>query len=108
MGPLIQTTLALLLVLGLIFGFAFLIRKVQTNTPGNQDLIHIKSTLALGPKERLSLIEIDGTWILIGITPHSINHLHTLPQPPQNSPIPGVNSAKSWLQTYLLKNKKDA
>jgi flagellar protein FliO/FliZ len=106
MGPLVQTTLSLLLVLGLIVGFAYLIRKVQTNIPGNQDLIHLKSSISLGAKERLALVEIDGNWILVGITAHSVNHLLTLPHPPTISET-SSDPAQSWLQTYLLKNKKN-
>jgi flagellar protein FliO/FliZ len=68
MNPLIQTSLALLVVLGVIAGFAYLIRRVQLKLPGNQSLIHIKSSIALGSKERLALIEVNGEWILIGIT----------------------------------------
>ena len=43
MNPLIQTSLSLLVVLGVIVGFAYVIRRVQLKLPGNQSLIHIKS-----------------------------------------------------------------
>jgi len=101
MGPLVQTSLSLLLVLAVIVGFAYVIRRVQTNLPGNQSLIHIKSSIALGSKERLALVEVGGTWVLLGITASSINHLMTLPNPPE-LPEDTSTPQPSWLQTYLL------
>jgi flagellar protein FliO/FliZ len=104
MGPLVQTSLSLLLVLVVIVGFAFLIRRIQTNLPGNHSLIHIKSSIALGSKERLALVEVGGTWVLLGITASSINHLMTLPNPPEIAE--GQTDAnQSWLKTYLLTKK---
>jgi flagellar protein FliO/FliZ len=104
MNPLIQTSLSLLVVLGVIVGFAYVIRRVQLKLPGNQSLIHIKSSIALGSKERLALIEVNGEWILIGITSSSINHIVTLQNPPEiNEELNTSNP--SWLQTYLPTKK---
>jgi flagellar protein FliO/FliZ len=105
MNPLIQTSLSLILVLAVIVGCAYFIRRLQLKLPGNQSLIHIKSSVALGSRERLALIEVNGQWILIGITSTSINHILTLPNPPE-----GIDnteqSQQSWLHTYLLEKKK--
>jgi len=105
MGPLVQTTLSLLLVLGVILGFAYLVRRIQSKLPGNPSLIHVKSSIALGSKERLALVEVNGTWVLLGITSASINHVLTLPNPP-DMPEDSVTSNKSWLQTYLSEKKE--
>jgi flagellar protein FliO/FliZ len=108
MNPLIQTSLSLLVVLGVIVGFAYVIRRLQLKLPGNQSLIHVKSSIALGSKERLALIEVNGEWILIGITGSSINHILTLQRPPDIN-LETSTSNPSWLQTYLTikKNSKD-
>jgi flagellar protein FliO/FliZ len=104
MNPLIQTSLSLLVVLGVIVGFAYVIRRVQLKLPGNQSLIHIKSSIALGSKERLALIEVNGEWILIGITGSSINHIVTLQHPPEiNEELNTSNP--TWLQSYLPTKK---
>ena len=104
MNPLIQTSLSLLVVLGVIVGFAYVIRRVQLKLPGNQSLIHIKSSIALGSKERLALIEVNGEWILIGITGSSINHIMTLQNPPEiNEELSSSNP--TWLQSYLPTKK---
>ncbi len=105
MGPLLQTTLSLLLVLGVILGFAYLVRRIQSKLPGNPSLIHVKSSIALGSKERLALVEVSGTWVLLGVTSTSINHLMTLPNPPDIAED-SATSNKSWLQTYLSEKKE--
>lgn len=40
--------------------------------------MHITHQLALGAKERLVCVEVDGTRLLLGITPHTISTLHVL------------------------------
>lgn len=104
MNPFIQTSLSLLIVLGIIVGFAFLIRRVQQKLPGTQGLIKIKSSVALGPKERLALVEVNNQWILVGVTSSSINHIMTLPNAPELDLEPSENKG-TWLQKYLPEKK---
>jgi flagellar protein FliO/FliZ len=104
MNPFIQTSLSLLVVLAIIVGFAFILKRIQQKLPGNSSLIQIKSSVSLGPKERLALVEINHQWILIGITNSSINHIITL----QNAPDMETNLTQpkeSWLQKYLPEKK---
>ena len=37
--------------------------------------------VALGPKERLVLVEIGETWLVLGVAPGQVNTLHTLAKP---------------------------
>lgn len=100
MNPLIQTSLSLLVVLGVIGACAYAIRRLQLKLPGNQHLITVKSAISLGSKERLVLVEVGGQWLLIGITSSAIQHIYTLPHPPD---VPDVSTTgnPSWLKTYL-------
>lgn len=51
---------------------------------------HLRSvaSLALSPQTRLVTVEVGSgearQWLVLGVTPHSINHLHTMP--PQADP----------------------
>lgn len=40
--------------------------------------IHITHQLAIGSKERLLCVEIEGKRLLLGMTPHTISMLHVL------------------------------
>ena len=54
-GQLLQLLLGLLLVIGLIFLLAWLMRRVQRIGPGNGQVIELVGSRALGPRDRLGL-----------------------------------------------------
>ncbi len=80
-GQLTQLVLGLLLVLGLIFLLAWLLRRVQNAAPGSGQVIEILGSRNLGPRDRLLLIQVGKEQILIGHTPGSIEALHVLAEP---------------------------
>ena len=80
-GSLLSAVLALMLVVGLILGLAWLLRRMPGNAfNGSQGLRPIAS-LAVGTKERLMVVEVGGEQLLIGIAAGGIQLLHKLPQP---------------------------
>ena len=80
-GQLTQLVLGLLLVIGLIFVLAWLMRRVQRIGPGNGQVIELVGSRALGPRDRLVLVQVGEEQILLGITPGRITPLHVLKQP---------------------------
>lgn len=80
-GQLTQLVLGLLLVVGLIFVLAWLMRRVQRIGPGNAQVIELVGSRALGPRDRLVLVQVGEEQILLGITPGRITPLHVLKQP---------------------------
>ncbi|KAF1032513.1 MAG: Flagellar protein FliO [Pseudomonas sp.] len=77
-GQLTQLVLGLLLVVGLIFVLAWLMRRVQRIGPGNAQVIEMVGSRALGPRDRLVLVQVGEEQILLGITPGRITPLHVL------------------------------
>ncbi|MDX1367040.1 flagellar biosynthetic protein FliO [Pseudomonas sp.] len=81
-GQLVQLLLGLLLVIGLIFLLAWLMRRVQQLGPrGSQQVIKIVASQALSPRDRLVLVQVGGEQILLGLTPGRIAPLHVLKEP---------------------------
>ena len=80
-GQLTQLVLGLLLVVGLIFALAWLMRRVQNAGPGNGQVIEMIGSRALGPRDRLVLVQVGEEQILWGITPGRITPLHVLKTP---------------------------
>lgn len=76
----LQATLALLLILGLLFGTAWLARKLSGGKGFGQGGMKIIGGVALGPRERIVLIEVGDSWLVIGIVPGQIRTLHQLPK----------------------------
>ena len=82
-GQLTQRVLGLLLVLGLIFALAWLLRRVQQAGPRQGQVIELISSRALGARDRLVLVQVGNEQILLGLTPGRITPLHVLKEPVQ-------------------------
>ena len=82
-GQLTQLVLGLLLVLGLIFALAWLLRRVQQAGPRQGQVIELISSRALGARDRLVLVQVGNEQILLGLTPGRITPLHVLKEPVQ-------------------------
>lgn len=81
-GSIGGTMFALALVLGLIFGLAWLARRMpgMTGLRGNSGLRVVRS-LALGTRERLVVVDVAGTQLLLGTGAGGTRLLHTLETP---------------------------
>lgn len=102
-GTYLQATLALLLIVGLLFGTAWLARKLSGGKGFGQGGMKIVGGVALGPRERIVLVEVGETWLVIGIVPGQIRTLHQLPKgtPLEAESAPGHAEAPfaQWLKS---------
>ena len=82
-GQLLQLVLGLMLVIGLIFLLAWVVRRVQQTLPvkGSNQAISLIATQTLGPRDRLVLVQVGQEQVLLGLTPGTITPLHVLQEP---------------------------
>jgi len=80
-GQLGQLLLGLLLVIGLIFLLAWLLRRMQQLAPRGNQVIKLLSSQALGPRDRLVLVQVGNEQILLGLSTGRITPLHVLKEP---------------------------
>jgi len=71
----------LLLVIGFILLLAWLLRRLQQMNPRGTQVIKLISSQALGPRERLVLVQVGGEQILIGLSGGRITPLHVMQEP---------------------------
>ncbi|WP_084407289.1 flagellar biosynthetic protein FliO [Aestuariibacter salexigens] len=69
--------LSLLLVVGVVFMLAFLMRRFNVTPTGNSKMKVVASMMA-GHKERIVVLQVGDQQHLVGITAHNISHLATL------------------------------
>ncbi len=79
-GAALQALAGLGIVLALIAGAAALLKRVTPGRFGASNLLKPVATLAVGPRERVVVVEMGETWLVLGITPSSVTTLHTLPK----------------------------
>lgn len=102
-----QLALGLLLVIGLIFVLAWLVRRVQSIVPRGGRVIRLLATQALGPRDRLLLVQVGKEQILLGLSAGRITPLHVLREPVEveDEPAPGEFAQRL---KELLRQQKDA
>ncbi|MBD1553945.1 flagellar biosynthetic protein FliO [Pseudomonas typographi] len=81
-GQLLQTVIGLLVVLGVIVGLAWVLKRMQQASPrGGRQVIELVGARALGPRDRLLLVQVGDEQVLLGISPGRITPLHVMAKP---------------------------
>ena len=86
-GNLVQVTLGLLLVLALIVGIAWLLRRYGRLQSAASGSLKILGGLSIGPRERVVLLQVGDTQLLVGVAPGRVQMLHVLDEPLSTSEI---------------------
>ena len=109
-GSLTQVALVLLLVIGLIAGAAWLLKRLgMARNPGGTT-VRIVSGVSLSNRERILVVEVADQWIVVGVAPGCINTLATMPrQEPvavnarATVPTPAGSNFALWLKQTMDK-----
>ena len=81
-GPdLLSLGASMLIVVAAVIAFGWLYSRLRFNGSRRGDLINVVASRALGPKERLLVVEVDGTTLLVGLTATQVQTLHTFDKP---------------------------
>ncbi|MFM0058131.1 flagellar biosynthetic protein FliO [Paraburkholderia phytofirmans] len=78
-GAVLQTIVGLLVVIGLVFGCAWLARRFGLQPANRGGLVKTIGGASLGGKERVAVVEIGDTWLVLGTAPGNVRLLHTMP-----------------------------
>lgn len=98
-GQLLQLVLGLLLVIGLIFVLAWLMRRVQRAGPAGNQVVKLVGSRALGTRDRLVLVQVGNEQVLLGVSPGSITALHVMNEPVE---VPEAQNAQPEFAKRLL------
>jgi flagellar protein FliO/FliZ len=80
-GAIVQTTLALVFVVALLVLAAYVLRRLNGGRGlGGSGPLRIVGTLMVGARERIVIVEVGDTWIVVGMAPGQMRTLHTLPR----------------------------
>ncbi len=107
LGGMLQVLLGLGLVLAAVLGSAWLLRRFSPGQIGAGGAVKVIGGVALGARERLVLVEIGETWLVLGVAPGQVNTLHTLAKPEggvfadEAAPGGGGRSFSAWLKQAM-------
>ena len=78
---LLKMAMALAVVLGLLWAFAFLLKRFQAPALQAKSGLRLISTYNLGQREKLVVMQVGEEQLLLGVSPSTISTLHVLPVP---------------------------
>ena len=101
-GGLAEVTLALIVILALIAGLAWLGKRMRGfgAIGGGRDRIQVLSNQVLGPKERCVLIRVGEIDILIGVAQGNVRPLHVFPAGASTEAPPAPPSTGAKLPNF--------
>ncbi len=104
-GNLFQVLLGLIVVLALMAGAAWLLRRFNTAKGVSNTSIKIVGAASVGTRERVVVVEIADQWIVVGVAPGRVNALATM-QKQETTLTPEAPSSgnfSTWLAQTIEK-----
>ncbi len=110
-SSILQVLLSLLLVLAAVVLVAWVLKRIKLPQQGAGSALKVISGVAVGQRERVVLVEVNDTWLIVGVAPGQVNALHTLPKgalpvTTSNTASGDSNKFQSWLKQVM--EKRDA
>ncbi|MBI4809596.1 MAG: flagellar biosynthetic protein FliO [Nitrosomonadales bacterium] len=106
-GSILQVIFSLLLVLAAVVVVAWLLKRINQPLQGAGNALKIISGVAVGQRERIVLVEVNDTWLVVGVAPGQVNALHTMPKgslPSAPNAMTGDdNKFQMWLKQMMEK-----
>jgi flagellar protein FliO/FliZ len=102
-GSMWQMFLGLALVLALMVGSLWILKKLVAPRGENAGLLRVVAGTAVGARERVVIVEVGSTWLVLGVAPGRVSALAEVPrqsgtgQPANATPPPG-EGFPDWLR----------
>ncbi|HEY3327705.1 MAG TPA: flagellar biosynthetic protein FliO [Novimethylophilus sp.] len=77
----LQMLFGLGIVLAAIAGTAWLLRRLAPGQVGSAGNLHVVAAVAVGPKERVVLVDVGETRLVLGVAQGQVTLLHEMPRP---------------------------
>lgn len=80
MHDLLYAALILLLLIPVIIGVVFILKKLNPTLAAGRTDIQLLNQFALNKKEKIVVVAVENVKLVIGVTPYSLNLLHVIGQ----------------------------
>jgi flagellar protein FliO/FliZ len=104
-GSLLQVVFGLLVVLGLLAGALWFLKRMGGGRFAPGSVVKIIGGVSVGNRERVMVIEVADQWIVIGVAPGRVSTLATLPRQdhPAAQAVAGAPNFSTWLKQTIEK-----
>jgi flagellar protein FliO/FliZ len=77
---LLQVFLGLGVVIAALVGGLWLLKRVSAPHGAAAGTLRVIAGASVGPRERVVLLEVEDTWLVVGVAPGQVNALHQMPK----------------------------
>lgn len=96
----LQMVFGLVVVLGLLLGALWLLKRLSQPRGAVAGLMRVVAGVAIGPRERVVILELGNSWLVLGVAPGQVTTLAEIPRqelPPGAKP-PAAGELPAWLK----------
>lgn len=107
-GSVLQAMLGLAVVIALILGSLWLLKRLSTRGGAGPGVLQVVAGVAVGPRERVVLVEVADTWLVLGVAPGQVSALHQLPRIERPAGAPANETSQGfrpWLEKALERSR---
>lgn len=100
----------LILVLAIIGSITWLLKRFALIPTAATGAMKVVAVTGVGQRERVVIVEIDSTWLVLGVAPGRVNKLHTMNKPALNTTTnqkqtsPSIEAFAAHLNENIKKN----
>ena len=106
-GSLLQVFIGLVAVLLLIAATAWVAKRLGITRGGSSSQLQVVASASVGTRERVVVVEVGDSWLVVGVAPGSVNALMTLPKGEIQSPAPiGLNATFAARLNQMIEKRR--
>jgi flagellar protein FliO/FliZ len=108
-GSLVRIVVSLVVIVGLMIALAVVFKKFGLNRLQSAFPVKVIGAISVGNNQRIMIIEAGEEWIVLGVTPHNISTITTMPRQENTTTIVSADNPnfpvwmKSALEKYSVK-----
>lgn len=115
-GSFFQVLMGLLVVLGLMAGIAWMLKRFNIARIAGNAPVKVVGGVSVGNRERVLVVEVAGQWIVVGVAAGQVSALASMPRPEnasamEQSPAPNTQPTGNfagWLKEKMDKRNAQA
>ncbi len=89
----------LILVLALLLGTLWLLKRISQPRGAAAGLMRVVAGVAVGTRERVVILELGNSWLVLGVAPGQVTTLAEIPR--QEVPTAADNACRKRLSAWL-------
>ena len=106
-GQIVSLVIGMTVVLAVIAAAAWLMKRIAPRNYSTAGVLRVIAGTAVGQRERVVVVEVGDTWLVLGVTPGSVNALHQMPRQTPAAPAAATAGEQrpfaAWFKHMLEK-----